>query len=171
MGAFLNQLCRLVLEEAETARAQIQQVWSLPLAERVAAGRAIADIRIVRVLPDGLLELACERNDSRYREGDVLCLSRGSPFYEPTILVTLELDEETELLVSTEDPSVILSETFDQREGWVLDEGYLDFSTTVLEALNQAGDTAAGRERVLPLLMRGALNIRRRILRCAKHKV
>jgi DNA replication ATP-dependent helicase Dna2 len=153
VGAFLNQLCRLVLKEAEHTREQAQRVWSQPLSERVAAGRAIADVHIRRVYPDGLIELSCSHNDSRFREGDILCLSRGSPFYEPNLLVTLELDEETELLVSTEDLSVIASMVFDERDGWALDEGYLDFSATVLDALNQAGDTAAGRTRVLPLLM------------------
>lgn len=151
-GAFIADLARLVLEEAETARRQVQQVWTRPLRERVAAGRAIADVRIARVGPDGLITLTCPRNDSRFREGDLLCLNRTGPFYEPNILVTLEADEETELLVSAEDPGVSSSAAFDQPGGWVLDEGYLDLSGQLLAALGEAGDTAAGREQVLPLL-------------------
>lgn len=148
LGAFIEQLARLVVEEAEESRRQVQQVWTRPLAERVAAGRAVADVRVERVEPGGLITLSCRRNESRFREGDVLCLNRDSPFFEPAILVTLEADEETELLVSSEDPSA----AFVDLDGWTLDEGYLDFSGALLGALDQAADTAIGRERVLPLL-------------------
>jgi DNA replication ATP-dependent helicase Dna2 len=117
LGAFIADLARMVLEEAEANRRQVQQVWTRPLSERVAAGRAIADVRIGRIGPDGLIPLTCPRNDSRFREGDLLCLNRTGPFYEPNLLVTLEADEETELLVSTEDPAVAFGDAFTHRAG------------------------------------------------------
>lgn len=152
LGEFVARLALLVRADAAEARRQVSDIWTRPLAERVAAGRAIADVRIVEVRPDGMLTLACSRNESRFREGDVLLLSRGDPFFEPRFLVTLELDEETELLVSTESPGITFFDFVAQPDGWVLDEGFLDFSEKVLQALDQAADTAAGRERVLPLL-------------------
>lgn len=153
LGAFIAELARLVRADAAEAQRQIADSWARPLAERVAAGRAIADVRIVAVRPDGLLTLACPANESRFREGDVLLLSRGDPCFEPRFLVTLDLDEETELLVSTESPGVTVFDFVAQPDGWALDEGFLDFSDQVLQALDEAADTAAGRERVLPLLM------------------
>lgn len=153
LGEFVAELARLVRADAAEARRQVSDIWARPLGERVAAGRAIADVRIVAQRPDGLLTLACPRNESRFREGDVLLLSRGDPFFEPRFLVTLELDEETELLVSTEEPGVTVFDFVAQPDGWALDEGFLDFSDHVLQALDEAADTAAGRERVLPLLM------------------
>jgi DNA replication ATP-dependent helicase Dna2 len=152
LGAFVAQLTKLVLADAAAAQQQAQQVWARPVGERVAAGRAIADVRVAAARPDGMLTLTCPRNESRFREGDVLCLSRESPFFEPTYLVTLEVDEETELLVSTEHPGIISLDLATQFDGWVLDEGYLDFSDVAVSALAQAADTAAGRQRVLPLL-------------------
>ncbi len=152
LGAFIARLTQLVLEDAAAAREQAQQVWARPLAERVAAGRAIADVQVAQIHPDGMITLTCLRNEARFREGDVLCLSRDGPFFEPNFLVTLELDEETELLVSTDEPGVSIFDFHAQPAGWVLDEGYLDFSATAVAALEQAADTAAGRERVLPLL-------------------
>ncbi|NJM08644.1 hypothetical protein HC891_24340 [Candidatus Gracilibacteria bacterium] len=83
----------------------------------------------------------------------MLLLSRGDPFFEPRFLVTLEVDEETDLLVSTEEPGVTIFDFVAQPDGWVLDEGFLDFSDQVLAALDEAADTLVGRERVLPLLM------------------
>lgn len=153
MAEFLRRLRRLVLDESESTRRQIFQVWSKPVAARVAEGFALEGVRIVRVEPSGLIELNCDRNSSRFREGDVLLLNRGNPFEAPRVLCTLELDDETSLLVSSEDPDVNWSRVCEQRSGWVMDQGYLDFSQYVLDALDQAADTTIGREYVLPLLM------------------
>src|SRR6266542_3254211 len=153
LGAFLRQLRRLVLDETESVRQQIFHVWSKPVPARVAEGLAIEGVRVVHVEPSGTIELACDRNFSRFREGDVLLLNRGNPFEEPRILVTLEVDDETQLLVSSEDPDVNWGRVLHQKTGWILDQGFLDFSQFVLDALDQSGDSAIGRERVLPLLM------------------
>lgn len=153
IGAYINQLTRLVLDQAEAARSQAQALWHKPVAERVAAGRAINQVDVVSVGFDGMITLRCQRNESRFREGDVLLLSPGNPLEAPHILVTLEVDEETELVVSSEDPAIHTSEALREAQNWVLDEGYLDFSNTIVEALNQAADSAIGREHVLPLLM------------------
>ncbi len=152
LGAFVAELTRLVLDEADADRAQTHGLWVRPLGERVAAGHAIADLRIVARESGGWLTLVCARNESRFREGDVLCLNRGSPFFTPNLLVTLEIDEETELVVSCDDPAFALQDFEALPDGWVLDEGYLDFSGPALDAIQQAADTAAGRGRVLPLL-------------------
>jgi DNA replication ATP-dependent helicase Dna2 len=152
-AAFLQQLRDQVLDEADTARRQIRQLWSRPLHERVTLGRAIAGIRVVRLHPNGLVELACERNESRFRVGDSLSLNRASPLAEPQLSVTLEHDDETRLLVATDAEEGALGELARTPEGWVLDESLHDASPFVLGALFQAGETVVGRERVLPLLL------------------
>ncbi len=156
LGVFLAQLTKLVLADAAASQRQVQQVWARPLAERVAAGRAIADVRVAGHQTGSLLTLRCPRNESRFREGDILCLSRESPFFQPNFLVTLELDEEHELLVSTEHPGVSVFDFVAQPDGWVLDEGFIDFSNFAVAALEEAADTLAGRQRVLPLLTGGS---------------
>src|SRR5690606_39017855 len=67
LGEFVARLALLVRADAAEARRQVSDIWTRPLAERVAAGRAIADVRIVEVRPDGMLTLACSRNESRFR--------------------------------------------------------------------------------------------------------
>ncbi|HMO59201.1 MAG TPA: AAA domain-containing protein [Roseiflexaceae bacterium] len=152
LGRLVAQLTQLVLDESEAIRTQAQQIWSLPLAERVARGRAIAEVRIDGI-EQGLLRLTCPQNDSRFREGDVLVLHRGNPFYEPNPLVTVELDDECILLVSSEDASPSFSSLLaEPADGWVLDEGFLDLSDMAIAALNEAADSAIGRSQVLPIL-------------------
>ncbi len=152
IGEFISELARLVRSDAAEARRQVADIWASPLESRVAAGRAIANVHIAQVRPDGMLTLTCPRNESRFREGDILLLSRESPFMEPRFLVTLEFDEETALLVSTDAPGLTAFDLVAQPTGWVLDEGYVDLSDKILAALDQAADTAAGRQRLLPLL-------------------
>lgn len=150
---FLRQLRRLVLDEADSARQQLFQIWSRPLAERVADGNAIEGVQVVRVTPEGVVELACPCNMSRFREGDVLLLNRGNPFEEPRALCTLEVDDETRLLVSIHDSNVNWGRILHQQTGWALDQGYVDVSQYILDALNQVAETTIGQQRILPLLM------------------
>jgi DNA replication ATP-dependent helicase Dna2 len=153
MARFLRGMRRLVLDEAATVRQQIHTSWSRPLAARVAEGRAIEGVRVVGIGRDGRIALACSRNSSRFREGDMLCLNRGDPFAQPAITVTVEEDDETRLVVSSAELGANWGELEQEPDGWVLDEGYLDLSNWFLDALDEAGDTNLGRTRVLPLLM------------------
>ncbi len=153
MAVFLDRLRRLVLDERETTRQETFRIWSQPLPVRVAQGRAIEGVSIESITTDGLLHLRCDSNTSRFRESDTLNLNRGNPFDDPRINVTIESDDETRLTASVEDWGVNWQFLHDAPRGWVLDEGYLDLSQYILEALNDAGDKLAGRERILPLLM------------------
>lgn len=151
-ATYLTRLRQMVLEEAATIRKQIFQQWAQSVAARVAAGWAIDGVRLVTGRQDGVLELACTRNDSRFREGDMLWLNRGDPFEVPHLLVTLVEDEDTRLKVLVENFGVNWGELVRQRDGWVLDEGFLDLSRYLLDALDEAASTATGREQILPLL-------------------
>ena len=102
MGRFFRGLRQLVLDEATTVRQNIHALWSKPITARVSEGRAIEDVRVADVWPDGYIELAYDRNSSRARQGDILCLNRSNPFAEPSDMVTLVVDNETVLVVSSQ---------------------------------------------------------------------
>lgn len=152
MVDFLRQLRQMVLDESTAIRKQIHQQWAQSVAARVADGRAIDRVQVVECRQDGALVLTCTRNESRFREGDVLWLNRGDPFEPPHLMVVLEEDEDTHLVVLVEDAGVTWGEIARQPMGWVLDEGFLDLSGYMLAALDEAADTAIGRESILPLL-------------------
>ncbi len=152
-GEFLDYLRRLVIDEALTAKQNLLELWSQPLATRVRQGRAIEGLRVVKVGQDGRIELACDRNQSRFREGDFLSLNRSSPFFQPHFQVTLEVDDGHQLTVCSRELAFNWGEVFGEVTGWILDEDNLDLSQYLLDALNHVGDTTVGRERILPLLM------------------
>lgn len=153
LGQFVERLRRAVIQEAAAERQRITAVWNKPQAERVGDGQAIEGLRVVSVDPLGGIQLSCERNQSRFREGDVLCLNRGSPLSQPSWTVTLEQDDETEMLVLPTEEVADLGVVESMPEGWVLDEGYQDLSAFYLDALAEAGDSLVGIQRILPLLM------------------
>lgn len=149
---FLNSLKDLVLTETAVQCKQVHAHWEKPLAVRVADGYAIQNVSLKEIRDDELVALNCSRNLSRFRPGDILCLSRNDPFAHDSIMVNLIEDEETELLISCED-FVDWETLFIQKTGWTLDVGLLDLSAYILSALAEAGDSEIGRERILPLLM------------------
>lgn len=123
MASFLHTLRRGVLEEAALASEAIQQQWARPLADRVAAGRAIAEVEVLAVHLSGTIEVTCRVNDSRFREGDLLCLHRGDPKAEPHLLVTLEVDEEMVLVLALAERASDLDRLQSEPDGWIQDEG------------------------------------------------
>lgn len=149
---FLQGLRDLVLTETAGQRQQIHAQWQKPLPTRVADGYAIENVSFKEIRKDGLIELACSRNISRFRPGDILCLSQNNPFAHDAIMVNLVEDEETDLLISCED-LIEWDKKFEQKEGWTLDVGFIDLSAYIIGALAEAGDTLVGRDRILPLLM------------------
>ncbi len=151
-AAFLKELRDLILNETAAQRRQIHNQWSKPLPARVADGYAIENARLADIRPNGQIELTCSRNRSRFRPGDILNLNRGNPFFQPSVTVSLDEDDETSLVVSTDAP-IAWETAFQEKEGWVLDVDFLDLSGYVIGALAQAGDSLVGRERILPLLM------------------
>lgn len=154
MAEFLAGMRRVILDETTTQRYNLMKLWAKPVPERVGLGRAVEGVRISGVTTKGNFLLHCDRNNSRFREGDLLRLNRGNPVLEPSLQVTLERDDDTELEVSLSGlDGMPIRELLSDHSGWVLDEDYLDLSSYVIDAINQAGDTLVGREQVLPLLM------------------
>lgn len=153
LRGFIDQLIRFIRDEFREQRRQLDATWTKPLSERIAAGRAIEGVRVVGPTPDGGLELACSRNVSRFREGDILCLNQGNPFFQPRLQVTIARDQETRLTVNTTDLGADVLAFLDAAGPWVLDEDMLDLSPWIIEALNEAGDRVVGVRQILPLLL------------------
>lgn len=150
----LNRLRYFVQAEAETQFSALDKQWSRPLSERVSKGWAIEGLRVVH-FEKGLIQLHCDTNDSRFREGDLLVLHRGNPKDSNTLHIELEYDDETELEASLSqgNPYALMAEP----EGWIIDQDWFDASPFYLDALDTVADSLRGRSVILPLLQ-GTLN-------------
>lgn len=153
LTGFLDRMRKMVLEEDRQQREQVHKIWKKPLAIRVADGYAIEGVQIIEKNSRGQIVLHCTRNESRFREGDNLCLSQGNPFEDPSFNVVVEEDDETVLLVNVVDLGFDWGEVSRQRTGWVLDLGIVEVSHFYLAALDDTAETFAGRKRILPMLM------------------
>lgn len=152
MARFLSGLRDMVLFETTAQRQQVYAQWEKPLPTRVADGYAIENVSRKEIHRDGRVTLTCSRNTSRFRPGDILRLSRNNPFAHDGVMVNLVEDEETELVISSEE-YVPWEKKLEPPDGWTLDIGFIDLSNYIIGALAEAGDSLIGRERILPLLM------------------
>jgi DNA replication ATP-dependent helicase Dna2 len=145
----LNRLRHFVQNEAETQYANLDRQWSRPLFERISKGWAIEGLQVLN-FEKGLIRLQCDTNESRFREGDLLVLHRGSPTDPNAIHVDLQYDGETEL-----EASLIRGNhnfLFSNPDGWIADQDWFDVSPYYMEALDEVADSLRGRSTILPLL-------------------
>ncbi|MAT45440.1 MAG: hypothetical protein CL609_24190 [Anaerolineaceae bacterium] len=146
----LQRLRHFVQSEAEHQFSALEKQWSHPLGERVVKGWAIEGIRSGKI-NDGIIQLFCKTNDSRFREGDLLVLHRGNPKDPNALHIELQYDGETEL-----EANIIKGNQFflvSEPNGWIADQDWFDSSAFYLSALDMAADSLRGRNTILPLLL------------------
>ncbi len=141
----LDALRRFVEVEYETQRAQVEQMWTRPLSERIAEGEAIGDVEVVRA-DFATARLRCADNQSKFRVGDMVWLSRDCPAGQPRYACVIDEEDGDELTVSAG-----FKENFADLApgpGWALDRSAPDMRNLLLGAL----DAAARAGDVLPVL-------------------
>jgi len=150
LAALQNELGRFVVEEHALQRETMRRLWASPLAERVEDGRCIPGLRVVRQSGPGIWWLECAANDSRFREGDLVRLSRGDPqlpFLEAVVRqigdTFVEIQQWREL--GADRCSLGLTDV-------CIDESYIDLEDRYRDAIEDLGRTELGRNRILPLL-------------------
>ncbi len=150
LAALQNELGRFVVEEHALQRENMRRLWATPTEERVEEGRCIAAARITGQPEPKRWRLECEGNDSRFREGDLVRLSRGDPqlpFMEALITAISDTHVEVQEWRALGDQPCVVGES-----GICLDEPYIDLEDRYRGAIEDLGRTAVGRDLILPLL-------------------
>lgn len=136
----LARLKSLLERESEAQAAGREAAYERPLEERVAAGTAIAGLRFVRSEPAGeqtLLVFSCDKNESRFRPGTRLRLSRGDP---RSAVARLELVDDRHdgrsYLLRLSGP--VAKPDALAGEAWVADEDVFELLDVQLEILRLA---------------------------------
>jgi DNA replication ATP-dependent helicase Dna2 len=146
---FLERLRQYIQDETSTQYKELERQWAHPLHERVAKGWAIEGLS-VQGFKDNVIRLACQTNDSRFREGDLIVLHRGNPHDINALHCDLQYDGEKELEAALNSGNEYFLSA--DTDGWIIDQDWFDSSRFYLSALEQAADSQLGRSVVLPLL-------------------
>ena len=146
-----DELRAFVRAEHEAQRGHLALLWAKPVEERVEEGRCLAGAWIKEVRGAKGLVLGVGGNDSRFREGDFVTLSKGDPNMPFCDAVVLEAeDEHIEVqLWGRGSDSLGLPLGF---RGLHLDETSIDLERFYLAAIEDLAKTTTGREKILPLL-------------------
>lgn len=148
----LRRLERLVRAESARQRDHLERQWALALGERVRRGYALEGLTYVGLSEhSGNLVFTCEINNARFREGDYLFFHKSHPLLEPVVELVLEVDDECRLEFSSRSGNLV--RIWEDPAGWIVDEGYLDFSGFYLDTLAKVSQRHVGRSRILPLIL------------------
>lgn len=151
LALFQTDLRNFVRSEFEARRAQMARLWAMPVSERVEDGRCVAGGSVKRCRPPRGLIVAFPANDSRFREGDFVRLSRGNPETPLAEAVVVSADDEDfELEIrGAEAASLPIPAGCDDLQ---IDESFIDLENRYLSAIDDLGRTEIGREKILPFL-------------------
>jgi DNA replication ATP-dependent helicase Dna2 len=144
-AAWIEALRASTLAECAAQKRHVETAWREPLTARIASGRALGMLRIVRQQGKNILFELTSSDDNLcfLREGDFVRLSRNDPF-QPA----------ASLILAGEDHEGIHAEIWSGdaggcRDGWTIDADYIDLSSRYLDAL----DALALSPRLLDSLM------------------
>lgn len=118
----ITNLQAFVNLESETKVQSVQETWNLPLTERVAQGKAIANLEIINFNNDEIT-LKFTENISKFTPGDELILSQDAPQGSDTYKVTLEAEKDNLLIVKS---SKRFAFDLENTTNWTLDQALIN---------------------------------------------
>ncbi len=145
-----NDLGMFVATEHATSREAMHRQWATPVKERVEEGTCIAGLKATVRMSPKVWRLECAANDSRFREGDFVRLSRGDPQlpFGEAIIQAIS-DTHVEVLIWRECGELPCNVG---EKGLCLDESFFNLEERYRAAIEDLGKTAVGRDLILPLL-------------------
>ncbi len=152
--ALQNELDRYVVEEHAIQRETMRQRWASDLEDRLLEGRCISGLTVIEHPSAKRWVLACEGNDSRFREGDFVRISAGDPQFplmEAALLAVGDTRIEIQEWRTYGDTAFPIG-----LSGLCIDESFIDLEDRYRAAIEDLGKTNIGRDLILPLL-RGEL--------------
>jgi len=150
----LDGLRAFVRAEREAAQEKLFEVWRQPLADRLAKGLSQRFLRLEAGPENGTIWAWHDGSDSRFREGDLVCLHGGSPL---TSLVAreaaFEAEDEERWLLRVRQAATVLKAVGDQP--CYADPDDYDLSKyydEVLDDIGQALPPSRAHYTLMPLL-------------------
>ena len=150
----LTSLRTFVKEEHDANFDKLFEVWEKPLAKKLKTGETQA-IQSIKIESSKYLLVTLGSNESRFREGDMICFHHGEAATEAFVRqATIEAEQDGEWLIRAEyDQDIINNIT----EPCYADEDGMDLQPFFNKALEDIATSKNGCEIILPLLA-GDLN-------------
>lgn len=146
----LTQLRQFVEDEQKANFEQLFEVWEKPIQQKLNSGES-QKIQHVERTGNQHLTLTLGSNESRLREGDMICLHLGNPIEKRHITqATIEAEYENDWLVRVQladDESLSAV-----ANGCYADPDTMDLTSFYNKALDDIAASPIGREVVLPML-------------------
>ncbi len=150
LKTILNELRQFVEDEHKANIEKINEVWEKPLQQKLARGESQKLQQVQRIDNNHLL-LMLGDNESRFREGDMICLHSGEPKEKCYLSQgTIEAEHDAEWLVRFQ--NIDRTAVTEIGAGCYADPDTMDLTTFFAKALNDIADSNIGRDVVLPLL-------------------
>ncbi|PHM59267.1 DEAD/DEAH box helicase [Xenorhabdus sp. KK7.4] len=155
LKSVLKELKEFVYAEREANLEKLMETWVKTLHEKLSKGETQI-IKSVKQVDSNYLEVVLGNNDSRFREGDMLCLHLGEAHINRHIQqATIEAENDNSWLLRVDKLNEeMLSEILG---GCYADPDSMDLTPFYDKALDEITESKFGREIILPLLS-GQLN-------------
>lgn len=148
---WLYDLDRGMRREIAAQRASVEELWSLPLADRVNDGRSLGPLDVVEASKEKVRLVATTNTASlascSMREGDFVRLSRDTPRNPDARCIFLGEDHAGIHLHLSRGSAPLPA-----GPGWTIDPDFIDLTERFAEAIDALAGSRLGRERILPLL-------------------
>lgn len=154
LNPVLKELQAFVYAEHEAGMENLLETWKKPLKGKLLKGET-QRIESVRYSGSNHLEVVLGDNESRFREGDMICLHLGDPCNHKIFdQVTIEAENGGEWLLKVKVDQSLLPEL---SEGCYADPSCMDLKPFYDKALADVATSKIGRDVLLPMLS-GHLN-------------
>jgi len=145
MARVQEDLRVFVRNEHEAQRSALARVWAMPIEQRIEDGRCVAGGRVSTYKPPQGIVISFPANDSRFRDGDFVRLSRGNPEAPICEAVVVRAEDEwIELEVWGKSPQGLGLES--AAGDLQIDESTLDLERFYQGAIEDLGKSEVGRE-------------------------
>ena len=150
LRSVLADLREFVENEHRASYEKLYEIWEKPLNQKLIKGES-QEVNYVKKLGKNHLHVALGHNESRFREGDMICLHMGEPSKKRYVQQgTIESENDNEWVVRVHQ---IDDEAIDEiASGCYADPDTMDLKPFYDQALEEIAESKQGREIILPLL-------------------
>ena len=150
LRSVLDDLRQFVEDEHRANYERLNEIWEKPVNQKLESGES-QQVRGVRKEGKNHLHVILGENESRFREGDMICLHLGEPTEKRHVQQgTIEAENENEWLVRVH--QIDDDALHEVISGCYADPDTMDLKPFYDKALQEIAESKQGREIVLPLL-------------------